>query len=97
MQVWILWSYCRVRPSISVCPSVFSAHHDWRPVVLAPLVLLEQLDAVVTVEFDGPPVAPVGDQQRAALKAALAVGLGGHAQLGDVGGQVLLHGGALRV
>ncbi|TNN62779.1 hypothetical protein EYF80_027005 [Liparis tanakae] len=56
-----------------------------------------QLDAVVAVELDGSPVAVVGDQQGALLQAALAVGLGGNAELGDVLVQVLLHRRTLRL
>lgn len=46
----------------------------------------------MAVEFDGPPVAVVADQQGALLQAALAVGLGRHPELIDVLVQVLLHG-----
>lgn len=51
----------------------------------------------MAVELDGSPVAVVADQQGALLQAPLAVGLGGHTELVDVLGQVLLHRRPLRL
>lgn len=55
------------------------------------LVLLQQLNAVVAIEFDGTPVTLVADQQGALLQAALTVSLGWNTQLGDVLSQVFLN------
>lgn len=64
-------------------PHLWSALAD-RGGALPPPLLLQQLDAVVDVELDGPPVSLVAHQQRAEFKAALAVGLRGDAQLHEV-------------
>lgn len=82
-------------PSLEHSP--FSADSEGQGVAVAPLVFLQQLDAVVAVELDGSPVAVVADQQRALLQATLAVCLGGDPELGDVSGQVLLDRRALRL
>ncbi|KAG7241268.1 hypothetical protein INR49_025786, partial [Caranx melampygus] len=55
-----------------------------------PLVLLQQLNAVVAVELDGSPVTVVADQQGALLQAALTVSFGGDSELGDISSQPLL-------
>lgn len=78
-------------------PSPLSADSEGLRLTLTPLVLLQQLNAVVAVELDGPPVAVVADQQGALLQAALAVGLGGDSELCDVSGQVLLDRRTLRL
>lgn len=64
---------------------------------LPPALLLEQLDAVVDVELDSPPVTLVADQQGAEFQATLAVRLGWDAQLQQVPLQVGLHSHALRL
>lgn len=74
-----------------------SADREGLGFVFTPLVLLQQLNAVVAVELDGSPVAVVADQQRALLQAALAVRFGGHSEFGDVLGQVLFDGRPLRL
>ncbi|TNN85205.1 hypothetical protein EYF80_004555 [Liparis tanakae] len=51
----------------------------------------EQLDAVVNVELDGPPVPLVAHQQRAEFEAALAVRFRRDSQLYEVPLQVSLH------
>lgn len=60
-----------------------------------PPLLLQQLDAVVNVKLDRPPVPLVAHQQGAEFEAALAVGLRRHSQLHEVPLQVGLHGYAL--
>lgn len=74
---------------------LFSAHDEGQRLAFTPLILLQQLNAIVAVKLNGPPVPLVANQQRTLLQAALAVGLGGHAELVDVLGQVLLHCRAL--
>lgn len=49
-----------------------------------PPLLLQQLDAVVDVKLDGPPVSLVAHQQGAEFEAALAVRLRGDSQLHKV-------------
>lgn len=75
----------------------FSANSKRLRLAVPPLVLLQQLDAVVAVELDGPPVTVVVDQQGALLQAALAVGLGGDSQFVNVLSQVLFYRCALRL
>lgn len=74
-----------------------SADSEGQRLTLAPLVFLQQLDAVVAIELDCSPVAVVADQQGALLQAALTVGLGGDSELRDVLGQVLLNCRTLRL
>ena len=74
-----------------------SADDEGLRLVFTPLVFLQQLNAIVTVELDGSPVTLVADQQGALLQAALAVGLRGDSELRDVLGQVLLDCCALRL
>lgn len=59
---------------------------------LSLLGFLQQLDTIVTVEFNSPPISSVRHQQGAELQTAFAVGFGGHAQLHNVTHQVGLHG-----
>lgn len=88
----------RRHPSYSpLPPSPLSADSEGLWVIFTPLVLLQQLNAVVAVELDGSPVAVVADQQGALLQAALAVGFGGDSELGNVSSQVLLNGRTLRL
>ena len=61
------------------------------------LIFLQQLNAIVAVEFDSTPVAMVADQQGALLQAALTVSLSGDSKLIDVLGQVLFDCGTLRL
>lgn len=49
-----------------------------------PALLLQQLDAVVDVKLDGPPVPLVAHQQRAEFQAALTVRLRRDSQLHEV-------------
>lgn len=58
---------------------------------LPPALLLQELDAVVDIELDGPPVSLVTHQQGAEFETALAVRLGGDAQFHEVSLEVGLH------
>ncbi len=49
-----------------------------------PPLLLQQLDAVVDVKLDSPPVSLVAHQQRAEFEAALTVSLSRDSQLHEV-------------
>ena len=62
-----------------------------------PPLLLQQLDAVVDVKLDCPPVSLVAHQQGTEFEAALAVRLRGDAQLHEVSLQVSLHCYTLRL
>lgn len=64
---------------------------------LPPSLLLEELDAIVDVKLDGPPVPLVAHQQGAEFQAALAVCFGRNAQIHEVPLQVSLHGNPLRL
>lgn len=77
--------------------SLLSADGERRQLTFTPLVFLKQLNAVVTIEFNGSPITVVVDQQGALLQAALAVSFGRHSELSDVSGQVLLYGCPLRL
>jgi len=59
--------------------------------VFSPPLLLQQLDAVVNVELDRPPVSLVAHQQRAEFEAALTVRFRRDSQLYEVPLQVSLH------
>lgn len=71
-------------------PGLCSALAD-RGGAFPPPLLLQQLDAVVDVKLDGPPVSLVAHQQGAEFEAALAVRLGGDPQLHEVSLEVSLH------
>lgn len=62
-----------------------------------PSLLLEELNTIVDVKLDGPPVPLVAHQQRAELQAALAVRFRGNAQVHEVSLQVSLHRNPLRL
>ena len=62
-----------------------------------PALLLQQLDAVVDIKLDGPPVSLVAHQQGAEFKAALTVRLRRDSQLHEVSLEVSLHCYALRL
>lgn len=91
------------------CDCWWFVHYDTRPPprlcfaladrggTFPPPLLLQQLDAVVDVKLDGPPVSLVTHQQGAEFEAALAVRLGGDAQLHEVSLQVSLHCYTLRL
>lgn len=94
-------SWSRVYPLH--CDCWWFLHYDICPVprlrsaladcsrALPPPLLLQQLDAVVDVELDRPPVSLVAHQQRAEFEASFAVRLRGDAQFHEVSLQVSLH------
>lgn len=60
-------------------------------------LLLQELDAVVDVKLDGPPVSLVAHQQGAKFETALTVRLCRHSQLHEVSLEVSLHCNSLRL
>lgn len=62
-----------------------------------PALLLQELDAVVDVKLDGPPVSLVAHQQGAQFETALTVRLCRHSQLHEVSLEVSLHRDSLRL
>lgn len=76
--------------------SLFFALAD-RGGAFPPALLLQQLDAVVDVKLDRPPVSLVTDQQGAEFEAAFTVCLCRNAQLHEVSLQVSLHCYTLRL
>lgn len=77
--------------------SILSADSEGQGLIFTPLVLLEQLNAVVAVELNSPPVSVVADQQGALLQTALTVCLSRDSEFSDVLGQVLLNRRPLRL
>lgn len=64
---------------------------------LPPSLLLEELDAIVDIKLDGPPVPLVAHKQGAEFQAALAVCFRGNSQFHEVSLQVRLHCNPLRL
>lgn len=64
---------------------------------LPPALLLQELDAVVDVKLDGPPISLVAHQQGAKFQTALTVSLGWYSQLNEVPLEVSLHSDTLRL
>lgn len=64
---------------------------------LPPALLLQELDAVVDVKLDGPPISLVAHQQGAKFQTALTVSLGWHSQLNEVPLEVSFHSDTLRL
>lgn len=68
-----------------------------RSSALPPSLLLEELDAIVDVKLDGPPVPLVAHQQGAEFQAAFAVCFRRNSQVHEVSLEVSLHRNPLRL